>query len=743
MCKTTTKRITTLILAVIFAFTAFSAFIVSAQSEVVAAIDYVTLGRAAWGVMWGVFMGLGLDQAADPDGEHTVLHLFNEIIENLDLAFFNPIVTDTKRILSNIDWDKVKENLSEYDHTGTTTEHYMIYIDLYSQRHLTTEMIEIFAHLQGYEDISVTRTEENYILRYTAEQENAVVFQGADGFLARYNVMNPSALSVNYISAAHGGVVANGNSISDVPNYYNSTRYVPFFVFEDELYIASNRSMSQIQADTKLHPDFPIMGFTFVKSIYAPTSGSYGGMVVEYMNPTSEVGHPSMGWADSQQTQFAVKSTPSTSGGYLFQTVKPSSFYQLENVTLFGQERLRLSFNDQGTNGAYTDFQILLPNNFIKMSTGEHVAWHKPYHDAGYGTNPFEKLVPPIQFMVSQPGADGTTIDNVVREAAGALTDNGKGQKQKLFPIPDIESKIQLAQEKGIITKDNPYIGYDGDTPAEVDGMSLAELERLLAGLNIVANDQLGVSRNILSTLRAMLTLLASMPSLIWQFFSTVLNGIWNTIIGIPGKIWELFKSALELISQFLQVIWDAVTKILRLLGDLVENLIEKLKDLFIFLFVPEEGFLDDKMNEMQGQLEEKLPIVPQLIEIVSGLFITLENEGSNASVNPAKNNNIQPYTEFIGPVYFEPQGPQMQKNFSVEGIYELLEFDKDLNVNNTVQTPNFSFTLYNYRYDIIDFSLFEQYRFYIQGFIIIISYFFFARRMIRKIPGLIGGFQQ
>jgi hypothetical protein len=54
---------------------------------------------------------------------------------------------------------------------------------------------------------------------------------------------------------------------------------------------------------------------------------------------------------------------------------------------------------------------------------------------------------------------------------------------------------------------------------------------------------------------------------------------------------------------------------------------------------------------------------------------------------------------------------------------------------------PVFSFTMYGKTMNIIDFSMFESYRLYIHGIILFFAYFYYIRRVIKSLPGLIGGF--
>ena len=61
-------------------------------------------------------------------------------------------------------------------------------------------------------------------------------------------------------------------------------------------------------------------------------------------------------------------------------------------------------------------------------------------------------------------------------------------------------------------------------------------------------------------------------------------------------------------------------------------------------------------------------------------------------------------------------------------------------NVNYGETPPTFSITCYGQTLNIIDFSLFMDYRIWLHGIILAISWFLFIRRLFNKLPGLIGG---
>lgn len=61
-------------------------------------------------------------------------------------------------------------------------------------------------------------------------------------------------------------------------------------------------------------------------------------------------------------------------------------------------------------------------------------------------------------------------------------------------------------------------------------------------------------------------------------------------------------------------------------------------------------------------------------------------------------------------------------------------------NVNYGESIPKFSIQYAGQTLDIIDFSLFVNYRVWLHGIILAIAWFYFIRKLFNKLPALIGG---
>lgn len=166
--------------------------------------------------------------------------------------------------------------------------------------------------------------------------------------------------------------------------------------------------------------------------------------------------------------------------------------------------------------------------------------------------------------------------------------------------------------------------------------------------------EQIKTSKNILDNVKNLVKAIGSLPITIYDAVSSALSGLVDKI-----------SSIFDLISDFFSSFFT--------------NLFNKLKELLVFLFIPDE---DNAFTEIKNVINEKFGFISQFTDLASKL------------VN--------------------------------------LKFSSDV--------PAFEFTIYGKKYSIIDWSLYQPYRKYIHSIIIVISYYHFIQRTIKRIPSIIGG---
>lgn len=166
--------------------------------------------------------------------------------------------------------------------------------------------------------------------------------------------------------------------------------------------------------------------------------------------------------------------------------------------------------------------------------------------------------------------------------------------------------------------------------------------------------EQIKTSKNILDNVKNLVKAIGSLPSTIYDAVSSALSGLVDKI-----------SSIFDLISDFFSSFFT--------------NLFNKLKELLVFLFIPDE---DNAFTEIKNVINEKFVFISQFTDLASKL----------------------------------------------------------VNLNFSSDVPAFEFTIYGKKYSIIDWSLYQPYRKYIHSIIIVISYYHFIQRTIKRIPSIIGG---
>jgi len=106
----------------------------------------------------------------------------------------------------------------------------------------------------------------------------------------------------------------------------------------------------------------------------------------------------------------------------------------------------------------------------------------------------------------------------------------------------------------------------------------------------------------------------------LWQF----LQGMWDAIVNIPTAIGEFFSNLINAIGdwfaqlgQWFADLWNGIVQ-----------LFEDIKDFFIHLFIPEEGELQDIVDDFKLFAEGKLGFVAQIFTLVGTVIGELVNGG-------------------------------------------------------------------------------------------------------------------
>lgn len=152
----------------------------------------------------------------------------------------------------------------------------------------------------------------------------------------------------------------------------------------------------------------------------------------------------------------------------------------------------------------------------------------------------------------------------------------------------------------------------------------------------------------------------------------------------------NFFITLLDYLNPFsdnfiLKKLWEFLVNIISYINPFSENffgkkIIELISDLFEFLFIPAEN----PFTELSDKMNSKFIFISQIRNLIDKL-LGYSDYGENC--------------------------------------------------------PSFNMTWKGVTFAMIDFSLFINYRPWLHGIILAISWFIFARKLYNKIPGVIGGF--
>lgn len=164
----------------------------------------------------------------------------------------------------------------------------------------------------------------------------------------------------------------------------------------------------------------------------------------------------------------------------------------------------------------------------------------------------------------------------------------------------------------------------------------------------------------------------------------------------------------MEAIANFLKSVVEGVLGVLDYLNPFSENFILKgvldfLGNILSYINPFSENFWAYKLIELLG-------------DFFKLLFVPSDNNFEELS------NKINEKFGFIGQI----------KDLA----YSLLGFN-----NYGDKPPTFEITYMNNTVSIVDFSAFLEYRVWLHGIILAISWFMFARSLYTRLPGIIGGF--
>lgn len=155
-------------------------------------------------------------------------------------------------------------------------------------------------------------------------------------------------------------------------------------------------------------------------------------------------------------------------------------------------------------------------------------------------------------------------------------------------------------------------------------------------------------------------------------------------------------------------------------------------------------GILDTIRN-MFSKLKEIADNIYNLPQNIADKIGTLVNNFKDFI-----NNKIDDFKTFVrdGLEYlFKPSDNNFEEIKDVveekfKFVYQIIEFSNDLiNANYLDEPPDTNITIYGQTVSFMNWELYDKYKLFIDTIIIVCSYYFYIRRLIKRLPGIIGGF--
>lgn len=176
------------------------------------------------------------------------------------------------------------------------------------------------------------------------------------------------------------------------------------------------------------------------------------------------------------------------------------------------------------------------------------------------------------------------------------------------------------------------------------------------------------------------------------------------------------FEITLTSVLDFFGRIFDILVKILDYLNPFSSNFFLKIA------LVPEEGFLDEEMESLMLNLESRIPILAQLIDITNQL-IAASYEGGEPDLFVATSGVDDDVGAGNG--IFGGNNVSGGKGRVRGGVAPTLEVALPEKYGGTTV-------------EIIDFSYFDDYRIFIHGFIIMASSIIFIKRLFKRLARIV-----
>jgi hypothetical protein len=188
-----------------------------------------------------------------------------------------------------------------------------------------------------------------------------------------------------------------------------------------------------------------------------------------------------------------------------------------------------------------------------------------------------------------------------------------------------------------------------------------------------------------------------------------ITDGVGNVLMG-GGDFLDGAGSFLDGIAAVLRAIFEP-------LFNFLENIVQMIIDTLIYLFVPNAGFFENRIEQFQLEFHETMPFIKESQEFFDEFLYVLEY-----GISPVLGVSIDDDDDYT------------------PSRFETFQSSVSFTVVDGMRVPVFYGTIFEQRVRIVDLSFFHPLRNVIHTLMILAAYVMLARHILKKIPGLLGG---
>jgi len=152
-------------------------------------------------------------------------------------------------------------------------------------------------------------------------------------------------------------------------------------------------------------------------------------------------------------------------------------------------------------------------------------------------------------------------------------------------------------------------------------GLLAQPINALAEGFNNFINGVGNFFNNLISSLGQwfsdVLSGIVNLASNIGQWFSNLINSIGDWFANLISSIGDWFASVINGISELINSIGNWFAQVFAVIGDILDYLNPFSENFFLRIaFIPSDGFIPNKFDELKEVIDDRLPIIGTLSDV-------------------------------------------------------------------------------------------------------------------------------